>query len=125
MPYSPLGRGFLTGAIQKKEDLDPSDWRLSTPRFEEDAWEHNRQMAATVKEIADEIGATGAQVALVWVLQQDETMIPIPGTKRVKYLEDNAGAAEVTLSADHLARLDGFRPVGERYAPMGMEYVNL
>ena len=92
VPYSPLGRGFLTGAIQKLEDLDPSDWRRTNPRFGEKALQENLKLAAAVKELAKEKGATPAQLALAWVLAQGEDVVPIPGTKRVRYLEDNMGA---------------------------------
>ena len=87
VPYSPLGRGFLTGAIQKLEDLDPGDWRRTNPRFGEKALQENLKLAATVKELALEKGATPAQLALAWVLSQSKDVVPIPGTKRVRYLQ--------------------------------------
>jgi len=88
VPYSPLGRGFLTGAIQKLDDLDASDWRRTNyPRFQEEALQTNLKLAAAVKELAAEKGITPAQLALAWVLAQGEDMVPIPGTKRVRYLK--------------------------------------
>jgi len=127
VPYSPLGRGFLTGAIQKLEDLDPSDWRRTNPRFGEQALRANLRLAETVKEIAAEKGVTPAQLALAWVLAQGEDIVPIPGTKRVRYLEENMGALKVTLTASDLkniaARLAQIQVVGERYAPDMMALV--
>jgi len=127
VPYSPLGRGFLTGAIQKLEDLDPSDWRRTNPRFGEQALRANLRLAETVKEIAAEKGVAPAQLALAWVLAQGEDIVPIPGTKRVRYLEENMGALKVTLTASDLkniaARLAQIQVVGERYAPDMMALV--
>src|SRR6266567_5365895 len=127
VPYSPLGRGFLTGAIQKLEDLDPSDWRRTNPRFGEQALRANLRLAETVKEIAAKKGVTPAQLALAWVLAQGEDIVPIPGTKRVRYLEENMGALSVTLTARDLkniaARLAQIQVVGERYAPDMMALV--
>jgi aryl-alcohol dehydrogenase-like predicted oxidoreductase len=127
VPYSPLGRGFLTGAIQKLDDLDPSDWRRTNPRFGEKALQENLKLAATVKELAIEKGATPAQLALAWVLSQGKDVVPIPGTKRVRYLEDNMGALRVNLTesdrkniAERLARI---QVVGERYTPEMMALV--
>jgi len=87
VPYSPLGRGFLTGAIQKLSDLDPTDWRRTNPRFAEEALQNNLKLAETVKELAEKKGCTPAQFALAWVLAQGADVIPIPGTKRLGYLE--------------------------------------
>jgi aryl-alcohol dehydrogenase-like predicted oxidoreductase len=119
--YSPLGRGFLTGAIQKLDDLDASDWRRTNPRFGEKALQANIKLAATVKELASEKGVTPAQLALSWVLSQGKDIVPIPGTKRVRYLEDNMGALRVTLTESDrkniAARLAQIQIVGERYAP--------
>jgi len=122
VPYSPLGRGFLTGAIQKIEDLDASDWRRSNyPRFHEQALQANLKLAAAIKDLAAERGITPAQLALAWVLAQGEDMVPIPGTKRLRYLEDNMGAPGVTLTAADLQKISGklseFQIVGERYTP--------
>jgi aryl-alcohol dehydrogenase-like predicted oxidoreductase len=127
VPYSPLGRGFLTGAIQKLEDLDPSDWRRTNPRFGEKALQENLKMAATIKELAVGKGATPAQLALAWVLSQGQDLVPIPGTKRVRYLEDNMGALQVKLTASEqksiAERLAQIQVVGERYAPEMMALV--
>jgi aryl-alcohol dehydrogenase-like predicted oxidoreductase len=128
VPYSPLGRGFLTGAIQKIEDLDASDWRRSNyPRFADNALQSNLKLAAAIKELAAEKGITPAQLALAWVLAQGQDMVPIPGTKRVRYLEDNMDALNVKLTAADLkkisAKLAEFEIVGERYTPEMMALV--
>jgi aryl-alcohol dehydrogenase-like predicted oxidoreductase len=129
VPYSPLGRGFLTGAIQKPSDLDPSDWRLTNPRFAEEVFANNLKLAETVKELAAKKNCTPAQFALAWVLAQGDDMIPIPGTKRLKYLEDNMGALPVALTEADLketdARLSEINVAGERYTPEMMTMVNL
>ena len=128
VPYSPLGRGFLTGAIQKLEDLDASDWRRTNPRFGEKALQANLRLVETVKELAGKKGSTPAQLALAWVLAQGDDLIPIPGTKRVRYLEDNMGALNVKLAAKELqeikARFAQIEVLGERYAPDMMALVN-
>jgi aryl-alcohol dehydrogenase-like predicted oxidoreductase len=127
VPYSPLGRGFLTGAIQKLEDLHPSDWRRTNPRFGEKALQENLKLAGTVKELAGAKGVTPAQLALAWVLSQGKDMVPIPGTKRVRYLEDNMGALQVNLTESDRKnigeRLAQIQVVGERYAPAMMALV--
>jgi aryl-alcohol dehydrogenase-like predicted oxidoreductase len=127
VPYSPLGRGFLTGAIQKVSDLDPSDWRLTNPRFAEEALQNNIKLANAVKELAAKKGCTPAQLALAWVLAQGDNIIPIPGTKRVRYLEDNMGALAVKLTESDLkeidARFEQLAVVGERYTPEMMGLV--
>ena len=128
VPYSPLGRGFLTGAIQKIDDLDPSDWRRKNyPRFAEEALEANLKLADAVKELANARCITPAQLALAWVLAQGEDIVPIPGTKRVPYLEENMAARHVNLTADDLnnisARLSQVPIVGERYTPEMMALV--
>jgi aryl-alcohol dehydrogenase-like predicted oxidoreductase len=127
VPYSPLGRGFLTGAIQKLEDLDASDWRRTNPRFGEKALQANLKLVETVKELAGKKGSTPAQLALAWVLAQGTDMVPIPGTKRVRYLEENMGALRVKLTASDLeeisARLAPIEVFGERYAPDMMALV--
>jgi aryl-alcohol dehydrogenase-like predicted oxidoreductase len=121
VPYSPLGRGFLTGAIQKVSDLDPTDWRRTNPRFTEESLQSNIKLADVVKELAGKKGCSPAQFALAWVLAQGNDMIPIPGTKRVRYLEDNMGALSVQLTNEDLKQTeDRFQRVavaGERYAP--------
>ena len=128
VPYSPLGRGFLTGAIQKLEDLDPRDWRRTNPRFGEKALQANLKLAETAKELASKKGSTPAQLALAWVLAQGKDMIPIPGTKRVRYLEENMGAVNVELTERDLneiaTRFAQIPVVGERYAPDMMALVN-
>jgi aryl-alcohol dehydrogenase-like predicted oxidoreductase len=127
VPYSPLGRGFLTGAIQKVSDLDPTDWRRTNPRFAQEALQANLQLAEIVKKLATRKGCTPAQYALAWVLAQGNDVIPIPGTKRVRYLEDNMGALAVQLTEQDLAETDArFREVavaGERYTPDMMAMV--
>jgi len=127
VPYSPLGRGFLTGAIQKLEDFDPTDWRRTNPRFGEKALQANLKLVETVKELASKKGSTSAQLALAWVLAQGNDMVPIPGTKRVRYLEENMGALNVKLTQSDLkeinARLAQIEVFGERYAPDMMALV--
>jgi aryl-alcohol dehydrogenase-like predicted oxidoreductase len=126
--YSPLGRGFLTGTIQKLDDLDAGDWRRTNPRFGEKAIEANRKLADAVKEIATKKRCTPAQLALAWVLAQGDDVVPIPGTKRVKYLDDNMGAANVKLSESDRreleARITEIGVVGERYTPEMMALVH-
>jgi aryl-alcohol dehydrogenase-like predicted oxidoreductase len=128
VPYSPLGRGFLTGAIQKPSDMAKGDWRHTNPRFQGAAFDKNLELAAHVKRLAARKGCTPAQLALAWVLAQGNDVIPIPGTKRVKYLEDNLGALRVTLSKDELAEIDRLFPpgaaAGERYAEGGMKMLD-
>ena len=106
VPYSPLGRGYLTGTITSVDQLADGDFRRRNPRFAEDQLAANRAVADLVKQVADGYGATPGQVALAWILAQGEDLIPIPGTKRVAYLEDNAGAASVQLTPADLAALD-------------------
>jgi aryl-alcohol dehydrogenase-like predicted oxidoreductase len=120
VPYSPLGRGFLTGTITSTDDLDADDFRRHNPRFAGDALQANLAIVDAVKGVAEGLGATAGQVALAWVLAQGSDVVPIPGTKRVKYLEENVAAASVVLSAADLARLDEAVPaaVGERYPDM-------
>ncbi len=124
VPYSPLGRGILTGAITRTDDLAEDDSRRSAyfPRFSGDALESNLALVAKVREIAETKGATPGQLALAWVLAQGDDVAPIPGTKRVKYLEENVGAAAVTLTADDLAALEQAVPrdavAGARYGDM-------
>ncbi|MBV9644282.1 MAG: aldo/keto reductase [Verrucomicrobia bacterium] len=128
VPYSPLGRGFLTGAIQKVSDLDPSDWRRTNPRFAMEALENNLKLADAVKELAAKKGCTPAQFALAWVLAQGNDVIPIPGTKRVRYLEENMGSLAVQLTDSDLRETDErLRQIvveGERYAPDMMALVD-
>jgi aryl-alcohol dehydrogenase-like predicted oxidoreductase len=117
VPYSPLGRGFLTGAIRSLEGLAESDFRRSNPRFEN--LDANLAIVDAVEAIATEAGATPAQVALAWILAQGEGIAPIPGTKRVERVEENAGADGLVLTGDQLATLSALdAPVGDRYADM-------
>ncbi|MFF4303048.1 aldo/keto reductase [Streptomyces sp. NPDC001601] len=127
VPYSPLGRGFLAGRFSSPEDLDANDWRRTGPRFTGDNLEANLRLAAKVKEIAAEKDVTPAQLALAWVLAQGDDIVPIPGTKRVAYLEQNAGAVDVELTKEDLARIEAEVPraAGERYDEAGMRSVNL
>ncbi|MCI3220690.1 aldo/keto reductase [Streptomyces sp. NP-1717] len=126
VPYSPLGRGFLAGRFSSPEELDKDDFRRSGPRFTGDNLDANLRLAAKVKEIATEKGVTPAQLAIAWVLAQGEDLVPIPGTKRRTYLEQNAGALDVELTADDLARIDAEVPeaAGQRYDEAGMSTVN-
>jgi aryl-alcohol dehydrogenase-like predicted oxidoreductase len=127
VPYSPLGRGFLAGRFTSPDELDEGDFRRGGPRFTGENLEANLRLATRVKEIADEKGITPAQLALAWVLARGNDLVPIPGTKRRRYLEQNAGAVDVELTDDELARIDAElpEPAGERYDEAGMANVNL
>ncbi len=119
VPYSPLGRGFLTGAIRSTESLDASDFRRVSPRFEGENLAKNLTIVDAVEAVAKEAGATPAQVALAWILAQGEGIAPIPGTTRVSRLEENAAADAVTLTAEQLETLTALpAPAGDRYADM-------
>ncbi len=124
VPYSPLGRGFLTGKVRKLEDLSGDDFRHTTPRFERANFERNLRLVDQVEDIARDKGCTPGQLALAWLLARSDEIVPIPGTKRRRYLEDNAGAANVVLDAADLARIDRVIPrgaaAGERYGELGM-----
>jgi aryl-alcohol dehydrogenase-like predicted oxidoreductase len=126
VPFSPLGRGFLTGAITSPADFAEDDWRRTHPRFTGEAFAANLRLVDAVRELAAEKGATPGQLALAWVLAQGEDVVPIPGTKRRSYLEENVAAAAVELPADDLARLDAIAPpgvaVGGRYANSAYAY---
>jgi aryl-alcohol dehydrogenase-like predicted oxidoreductase len=126
VPYSPLGRGFLTGRFNSPQDFEEGDFRRSNPRFVGENFEANRRIVTTVKEIAGEKGITPAQLALGWILAQGEEIVPIPGTRRRQYLEENAAAVEVELTDEDLARIEDELPEvsGERYPPEGMATVN-
>jgi aryl-alcohol dehydrogenase-like predicted oxidoreductase len=125
--YSPLGRGFLTGAIRKSEDLTPDDFRLRTPRFQGENLGRNLALVDRLAHMAKERGVTPAQLALAWVLSRGRDVVPIPGTRKVSRLEENAAAAGIQLSGADLAALEEAAPhgvaVGERYAPVGMNLV--
>jgi len=119
VPYSPLGRGFLTGAIRSVDQLDENDFRRTNPRFEDQALAANLRIVEVVEAIAAEAEATPAQVALAWLLAQGEDIVPIPGTRKLERLEENIGAADLTLNEDQLRRLGDVAPaVGDRYADM-------
>jgi len=128
VPYSPLGRGFLTGKIKRVEDLAPDDYRRTAPRFQGENFERNLKLVQQVTEIARDKGCTPAQLALAWVLAQGQDIVPIPGTKRRKYLEENVGALEVMLTADDLERIDEVAPkdvaAGSRYPEAMMKLLN-
>jgi aryl-alcohol dehydrogenase-like predicted oxidoreductase len=125
--YSPLGRGFLSGRFNSPEELAENDFRRTQPRFQGENLEANMRIVAKLREIAEEKDITPAQLALAWVLAQGDDIVPIPGTKRRKYLEENAAAADVELTEDDLARIDAELPEvsGERYEEQGMAAVNL
>jgi len=122
VPYSPLGRGFLTGQIRSEADLPEGDFRRNAPRFQGENLTRNLQLVDRVQQIATEKGCTPAQLALAWLLAQGPDVVPIPGTKQRSRLQDNVGAVEVTLSGDDLRRLDELAPAGvaagDRYASM-------
>jgi aryl-alcohol dehydrogenase-like predicted oxidoreductase len=129
VPYSPLGRGFLTGAITKKSDLSPSDFRQQRyPRFAGDAFDKNQVLVDRIKAIAARLGVKAGQLALAWVLAKGEDLIPIPGTKRRKYLEENAAAADIKLTSAEVKELEAAVPVdevvGDRYAPANMKAID-
>ncbi len=129
VPYSPLGRGFLTGRFKTQDDIPQGDWRNRHPRFMGENFTRNFRLAEAVRQMAAEIGCTPAQLALAWVLAQGEDIVPIPGTKHTRYLEDNLGALQVHLTGEHLRRLNEAFPVGvtagERYHEQGMRAINL
>jgi aryl-alcohol dehydrogenase-like predicted oxidoreductase len=128
VPYSPLGRGFLTGQIKRFEDLAEDDYRRHSPRFEGENFQRNLDLVQRVGEIAREKHCTAAQLALAWVLAQGEDIVPIPGTKRRKYLQENVGALDVYLTTADLARINEVAPkdafAGERYPAAAMASVN-
>ncbi len=117
--YSPLGRGFLTGQIKSFEDFEPDDYRRFSPRFQGENFDKNLQLVKKIEELAAQKGCTTAQLALAWVLAQGEFIFPIPGTKRIKYLEENIGALQVSLTAQEREEIDAIAPKG---AAAGMRY---
>jgi len=127
--YSPLGRGFLTGQIKSPSDLAEDDWRRTVPRFSAENFGKNLELVGEVERLAADKGCTAAQLALAWVLARGDDIVPIPGTKRVRYLDDNIGALDVKLSDEDLARLDAILPpgaaAGERNTEAAMATVNL
>jgi len=128
VPYSPLGRGFLTGQITRFEDLAPDDYRRMSPRFQGDNFARNLALVERVRALAAAKDCTPAQLALAWVLAQGDGIVPIPGTKRRRYLEENLGALAVSLTRDELVRLDEISPrgaaAGERYPAMMMPFLD-
>ncbi|MFC4502492.1 MULTISPECIES: aldo/keto reductase [Streptomyces] len=120
VPYSPLGHGFLTGQIRSTDDFADDDWRKNNPRFTGENFQRNLRLADEVKAVADEAGATPAQVALAWLLAQGDDIAPIPGTKRVERVEENTAADGIELSAEQLAKLDNLTPaVGDHHDEAG------
>jgi aryl-alcohol dehydrogenase-like predicted oxidoreductase len=119
VPYSPLGRGFLTGQIKRFEDLEADDYRRHSPRFQGENFQKNLDLVDRIGEIARAKGCTPAQLALAWVLAQGDDLVPIPGTKRRKYLEENVGALDVLLTAEDLQKIDEIAPKG---AAAGLRY---
>lgn len=128
VPYSPLGRGFLTGRFKDQQSLDPSDYRTRTPRFQGENFARNLELLREVDALAAEKGATPGQIALAWVMAQGDDIVPIPGTKRRRYLEENAGAEGIALSVSDLRRLAAAFPrgvaAGERYIPASMKAID-
>jgi aryl-alcohol dehydrogenase-like predicted oxidoreductase len=124
--YSPLGRGFLTGRFRSVDDLEPSDYRRNSPRFAGENFAKNLDVVKKIEEIAREKGCTPSQLALAWVMRQGDDIVPIPGTKHVRYVEENAAALDVQLSDDDLRRIDEVAPkgiaAGDRYP--NMSFVN-
>lgn len=128
MPYSPLGRGFLSGEIGSFEDLEPEDFRRSSPRFQGENFAKNLELVGRVGQLAHDKGVTPSQLALAWVLAQGEDVVPIPGTRRIANLQENVAALDVVLSQQDLAAIEQAAPrgaaAGERYAPAGMATLN-
>ena len=128
VPYSPLGRGLLTGAIRSRTDLGADDWRLSQPRFQDDAMAANQQLIETLQRIAKAKSIAAAQLALAWVLHQGDFIVPIPGARKIRHLEENSAAAEISLSAKDLAEIEAASPVtavaGARYTDAALQLVN-
>lgn len=128
VPYSPLGRGFLTGALTKPEDFEPDDYRRNSPRFQGENFARNLQLVEQVRQLAQEKGATPAQLALAWVLARGDDLVPIPGTKRRDRLDENLGALDVRLSAGELEAIDAIFPpdaaAGPRYAEAMLKLLN-
>ena len=129
VPWSPLGRGFLTGQVKTFDDLDANDWRRVSPRFQGETFGRNLDLVAQIQEMADAKNCTPAQLAIAWLLQQGDDLVPIPGTKRVSYLLDNLGALDVKLTIAELDRIDTILPKGaasgDRYPASMMQMVNL
>ncbi len=128
VPYSPLGRGFLSGRLRTRHDVPPSDSRLNQPRFQGGNFESNLTRIDQLKPMADRKGCTLAQLALAWLLAQGQWIVPVPGTKRPEYLEENLGAMDVSLSADDLTAIDKMMPrgsqSGERYPERSLRWID-
>ena len=128
VPYSPLGRGFLSGTIRSVDDFAPDDFRRSSPRFQGENFARNLDLLDKIVAIAERMDVTPSQLALAWVLAQGDDVVPIPGTRRTRNLEENVGALDIELSAEDLAALDEVAPfgvaAGERYAPQAMQALN-
>ena len=128
VPYSPLGRGFLTGQIKKFEDFDIKDFRRISPRFQGENFQKNLDLVKKLETVAQKKGCTPSQLALAWVIAQGDFLFPIPGTKRMKYLDENVGSLKVQLTKDELAEINRIAPkgaaAGQRYAEAGMKAVN-
>ncbi len=126
--YSPLGRGFLSGSIKAADDLEPGDWRLNMPRFQGENFHRNLELVRRVESLASKKNCTAAQLALAWLLAQGNDIVPIPGTKRREYLEENIRAVEVELTPAELKEIDEMVPVGmtagDRYPAESMKAVN-
>ena len=125
VPYSPLGRGFLTGQIRSPDDLAPDDYRRTAPRFQGEAFAKNLDLVKEVETMAADKGCSPAQLALAWVLAQGDDVVPIPGTKRRTYLEDNLGALDVTLDEADLKRIDAIMPPGAAKGPRGSDMASM
>lgn len=127
VPYSPLGRGFLTGQIKSFDDFAPDDFRRGLPRFQGENFQHNLDLVRELEEMARERGVKASQLALAWVLAQGEDIVPIPGTTKRANLKDNADSADLVLSAEDLARIDliASKTAGMRYGEMAMKFTNL
>ncbi|MEZ5457987.1 MAG: aldo/keto reductase [Steroidobacteraceae bacterium] len=125
VPYSPLGRGFLTGAVATPDALEPQDYRRNDPRWQGDNFARNQRIVTAVRVVADRHGATPAQIALAWLLAQGDDVVPIPGTKRRRWLEDNAGAARITLTVADLGELNAVgQTSGARYVERAMAMID-
>jgi aryl-alcohol dehydrogenase-like predicted oxidoreductase len=128
VPYSPLGRGFLTGQIKSPSDLAPGDWRANSPRFQGENLQRNLDLVKKIEQLAARKGCTPSQLELAWVLAQGDDMAPIPGTKRRKYLEEDVAAEKIVLSSADLAEIDVIAPrgvaAGDRYDAGGMRAIN-
>jgi aryl-alcohol dehydrogenase-like predicted oxidoreductase len=124
VPYSPLGKGFLTGTIRSTDQFDPDDFRATSPRFSGENFERNLAIADEVKAVADDVGATPAQIAIAWLLAKGNDIAPIPGTRRVVRLEENVAADDVVLTEAQLARLDELTPAsGGHHTDEQMEMI--